>query len=175
MSRQSVKLRELTPEDEKGFFEGMKLWEGESPHWYSFSWEEGMSFQEYLDILYKERHEIDLPEGRVKHAMLYGFLEDGTIIGRVSVRLKLNDYLLARGGNMGYSVAPKYRKQGYAHEMVAQAIEFCKSEGLEKVLITCAVSNKPSVKIIEKIGGVLENEVWDEEHGENIYRYWVDL
>lgn len=167
-------LRELGPLDEKAFLEGMKLWVGESPHWYSFTWKEGMTYSEMLNILKKESKGEDLLPNRVQHTMLYGFLND-EIIGRVSIRHELNENLKKRGGHIGYAVAPKYRKQGYATEMVEQALRFCKKIGLKEILITCSDTNTPSWKIIEHFGGELENKVWDEEEQETIRRYWIKL
>ncbi len=97
-------LRELGPSDEEAFSTGLKDLEIEDPHWYSFAWKEGMTYQEMLGVLSKETAGIDLAPGRVPHTMLYGFL-DGKIIGRVSVRHHLNENLRKRGGHIGYWVA----------------------------------------------------------------------
>lgn len=165
-------LRELNESDEQAFFHGMKHWVGESPHWYSFCWKEGMPYQEMLAILQKESAGVDLAPGRVPHSMLYGFL-DGEIIGRVSVRRQLNDYLRKRGGHMGYAVAKQFRGKGYATEMVRMALEFCKSKGMGSLMITCSDTNEPSWKIIEHFGGKLQDRIWDEEEKEMIRRYWI--
>ena len=85
-------LRQLNHNDEHVFLEGVKDWEGESSHWYSFIWKPGMEFEYMLTILKKEFAGIDLAPNRVPHTMLYAFL-DGKIIGRVSVRHSLNDSL----------------------------------------------------------------------------------
>ena len=122
--------------------------------------------------LKKEAAGIDLAPGYVPHSMLYGFA-DGKIIGRVSVRHTLNDYLRLRGGHIGYTVAKKYRKNGYATEMVRQAIIYCKKLGIEQIMVTCADENIPSWKIIEKFGGKLQDKIWDAEDKEMIRRYWI--
>lgn len=165
-------LRQLTENDESAFQQGAKEWAGESPHWYSFAWKEGMAFQEMLEILRKESKGIDLAPDRVPHTMLYGFL-DGKIIGRVSVRHQLNENLRKRGGHIGYAVAKKYRSNGYATEMVRQGIEFCKRIGLTSIMVTCADDNIPSWKIIERFDGKLEDRVWDDKDDEMIRRYWI--
>ncbi len=165
-------LRELNERDEIAFLEGVQEWQGEDPHWYSFIWKSGMSFQEMLAALEKESAGIDLSPGRVPHTMLYGFF-DGKIIGRLSVRHTLNDYLRKRGGHIGYAVAKRFRQKGYATEMVRQGLEFCKSLSINEVMVTCADSNTPSWKIIERFGGKLEDKVWDDEDQEMIRRYWI--
>ncbi|MAZ49927.1 MAG: GNAT family N-acetyltransferase [Halobacteriovoraceae bacterium] len=167
-------LRELQPQDEKAFLTGLKAW-GEESSWHSFVWKEGMHFQEMLQILDDRKNGRNLPEGLVPDTMLYGFIDEDTIVGRVSVRHVLNDYLAKRGGHLGYGVAPSFRKRGYASQMMEQSLGYCRSLGLKKLLITCASTNIASSKIIEKFGGILEQEVWDDEDKEMIKRYWISL
>lgn len=167
-------LRQLNANDEEAFFDGLKEWDGDDLNWYTFSWQPGMAYSEMLSILDKEVKGIDLAPGRVPHTMLYGFV-NGKIIGRVSVRHSLNENLRKRGGHIGYAVAPKFRKQGHATEMVQQALEYCQGFGLSKIMITRADGNVPSWKIIENFGGVLEDKIWDDVDDEMIRRYWLDL
>lgn len=170
----SLVLRTLTSQDEEAFLQGSKEWVNESPHWYSFTWKPGMPYLEMLNILEKETKGIDLLPGRVPHTMLYGFL-DGHIIGRVSVRHELNDNLRKRGGHIGYAVAPRFRRKGYATELTRQGIEYCKHLGLKEIMVTCSDGNEPSWKIIEHFNGKLQDKVYDEEDKETIRRYWIKL
>lgn len=167
-------LRELTEADEPAFLAGLKDWVGESPHWYSFIWNGSVSYAEMLLILTKERAGLDLAPGRVPHTMLYGFL-NGEIVGRVSVRHSLNENLRKRGGHIGYAVAPRFRKQGFATELTRQALEYCKKIGLTDVMVTCSDDNIPSWKIIEHFHGKLEEKIWDDEDKEMIRKYWINL
>lgn len=47
--------------------------------------------------------------------------------------------------------------------------------GLKKVLITCDKSNVGSAKTIQKVGGVLEDEVVSSHKSEIVQRYWVEI
>src|SRR5262245_10133330 len=134
---------------------GMKEWVGESPHLYSSAWKEGMTYSEMMQILRNEAKGVNLAPGRVQHSMLYGFV-GGEIIGRLSVRHVLNDYLRKRGGHIGYAVAPRFRNKGYATEIVRQGIEFCRRLALTEIMVTCLNTNVPSCKIIEKLGGCFQ-------------------
>ncbi len=167
-------LRQLGSQDEKAFFEGLKEWEGDDLSWYTFSWKPGMPFSEMLTILEKEFAGIDMRPGRVPHSMLYGFV-DGKIIGRVSVRHSLTESLRKRGGHIGYAVAKRFRKQGFATEMVRQALDHCRELKIPKLMITCADDNVPSWKVIEHFDGKLEDKIWDDEDHEMIRRYWISL
>ena len=167
-------LRTLCEQDEAAFLAGLNHWVGEDPAWYSFIWKEGMRFTEMLEILRKEELGQELQPGRVPHTMLYGFL-NSKIVGRVSVRHTLNENLLKRGGHIGYSIAPKFRRKGYATEILRQALSYCKDLGLSEILITCADNNVPSCRLIEKFEGKLENKIWDNEKKEMTRRYWLTL
>ena len=142
-----LNLRKLTIEDELIFLSGMEKWKGESLSWYTFDWKPGVSFKNHIERLDKNTQGVDLPVGHVPSSMLYGFVNN-EIVGRVNIRHELNESLSARGGNIGYSVAPEYRKQGYATEMMEQTLLYCRGIALNKLLITCAVANIPSWRIV---------------------------
>lgn len=167
-----MELRQLGETDEAAFLEGLRAWDGENLSWYTFVYKPGMSFAGMLAILAREHSGVGLAEGRVPASMLYAFV-DGRIVGRLSVRHRLNEQLRHRGGHIGYSVAPAFRGKGYASEIVRLGIPFCRSLGIQDILVTCADGNVPSWKIVEKQGGVLENTVWDEVEQESIRRYWI--
>lgn len=78
-------------------------------------------------------------------------------------------------GHIGYSVHPHKRRQGYATEQLQLALVEAQKLGLKKVLITCDKSNISSAKTIQKVGGVLENEVVSSNSGEIVQRYWVEI
>lgn len=169
----NFELRQLTANDEYAFFAGMKEWSEQDLGWYTFSWKPGMTFSEMLEILRTEHLGINIHPERVPHTMLYGFA-DGVIVGRVSVRHTLNERLARRGGHIGYAVAPKYRRQGFAKRMLPLALDFTRTHlGLPEVMLTCGDDNQASSGLIEKFGGVLKDKVWDDEDEEMIRRYWI--
>ncbi len=97
----------------------------------------------------------------------------GQLAGRVSIRHELNDFLYNFGGHIGYMVRPRFRRLGLATQMLAQALDYCKTLGLDQVLLTCNEDNLGSIKVIESRGGILENKVLYE--GALLRRYWIDL
>ncbi len=96
------------------------------------------------------------------------------IVGTIQIRHKLNDFLLQFGGHIGYGVRPGERRKGYASEMLKQALRMCGELGIQRALITCDKENVASARTILKNGGVLENEV-TEEDGTLLQRYWIDI
>lgn len=99
---------------------------------------------------------------------------DNKILGMISIRLMLNDYLFNYGGHIGYGIRPTERRKGYNSYQLYMALKFCLEKGLDRVLITCDKNNIGSAKSIINSGGVLENELVEED-GSLCQRYWIDV
>ena len=103
---------------------------------------------------------------------------DDKLVGIIDIRKGLTDFLYNYGGNIGYSVIPDERRNGYAKEMLKLALIKCKQLKINRVLITCDKENIASSKTIIANGGILENEVVDDTNLGNsgtIQRYWISL
>lgn len=137
-------------------------------------WDPTWSWPEFLQFLDDQRRGDNLAPGHVRGYQLAAEV-DGDIIGRVSLRFALNEWLLERGGHIGYGVAPAYRQKGYATEMLRQALIVIRAEGVNDVLVTCAENNVGSYKTIERNGGVLES-IAPPIDGDpvSVRRYWIN-
>lgn len=147
-------------------------------------WEEhGESITPYsarlLDQTYAQWHamlariEKESVQGLVP-AHTFFYLDDaGRIVGALNLRHELNDYLMQCGGHIGYGVRPSERRKGHASRMLALALPHARRLGLERVLITCDRENTASARTILRNGGILENEVQEEER--ITQRYWIAL
>ncbi len=169
----ALRLVRPTLDMERQFHSFIEEWEraGEEIVPYSVTLR-GMTYPEW--VADAERCETDPPEGKVA-AHTY-FLMDGVtdgILGAVNIRHTLNDYLLRYGGHIGYGIRPSCRRRGYAIRMLALALDAARRFGLKRVLVTCDKNNVGSARTIQKNGGVLENEVINDE--ETTQRYWIDL
>ena len=102
-------------------------------------------------------------------------LREEKIVGMIQVRRELNDYLRNYAGHIGYSVRPDERRRGYASWMLAQGLDYCRSMGLRKVLITCLDTNEASRRTILHAGGVYESTEHEPNENENLERYWITL
>ena len=102
------------------------------------------------------------------------------VLGIINLRYYLNDFLYKFGGNIGYNVRPSERKKGYAIYQLKKVLEICKDNNMNKVLITCDKNNIASSSTIKRCGGILDNEVVDEdglvlEKNKVLQRYWINL
>ena len=145
-------IRELTPADEASFREAHRILESEDVP-FGLGFEPSMSWAAYL------QHRDDQKHGRnlgawVPSTFLVGVVNE-RLVGRVSVRHELNDFLRRKGGHIGYCVLPDYRGRGFATQLLKRGIDVARSYGNRELLITCDVDNLASERVIEKCGGVL--------------------
>ena len=138
-------------------------------------YEEGMPFARYIEILEEQQQGLNLRHRFVPSTFLFAFVGD-RVVGRVSIRHHLNSFLERIGGHIGYGVVPEFRRRGYATEILRQSIDIIhKEQGVNQILVTCAIDNVGSRKTIEKNGGVFQDIVEGEDVGGAIRRYWITL
>lgn len=111
----------------------------------------------------------DVPESLVASTLRWVVddREPGTLLGTISLRHELNDYLRREGGHVGYAVRPSARGRGVATAALGLVLEECGRRGIDPVLLTCRDDNLASARVIEHQGGVLA-EVRD-----GTRRYWI--
>ena len=105
----------------------------------------------------------------------YWIFEDvsGRIVGAVNIRHWLNEELLRVWGNIGCGIRSDERGKGYATRALSLALDKCRALRLPRVLLGCYKDNAASARVIQKCGGVLENEI--AEGGKVVQRYWIAL
>jgi len=136
-------------------------------------WNPTMQWAEFLAALERQRRALNLTKDQVRAIQLAAVV-DGELVGRVSIRFDLNDFLLMEGGHIGYGVAPGFRRRGYASAMLGQALVIVRADGVDRVLVTCDDGNVASMKVIERHGGVLESIISPENGGSDVRRYWIE-
>ena len=168
-------FRELANTDEAAFYRALGNWKDEKMQFFAGCGDylPGMDYKEYLIVLANTRNGINLQEGYVP-ASFYCAIHKGEIVGRLSLRHKLTDFLLTIGGHIGYGVMPNFRQQGIATYMLQQGIIKAKELGIPKILVTCDDDNIGSFKTIERCGGVLENVVPNPKGNIPKRRYWIE-
>ena len=117
---------------------------------------------------------INQPPTYVPASTLYGFAQN-TIVGSLALRHRLNQHLRVWGGHIGYFVLEPYRSRGYATSMLKQSLAFARKLGLDKVMLTCDSSNLASIKVIERSGGIFEEQYQTNSMAEPKNRYWITV
>jgi predicted acetyltransferase len=171
--KDTLVLRLPREDEEQEFLRAHRATTPEVPNFLHY-YEEGMPISRYLEVLAEQARGENLPPNHVPSTFLFAF--DGSrIVGRVSIRHELNEFLLRVGGHIGYVVVPEFRQQGYATAILHRSLQIAHDElGIGRVLVTCDDDNMGSIRTIEKNGGVLENVITGPELLKPKRRYWIE-
>lgn len=165
-----VRLRPFTVADEQAAVEAHAEMATED-FTFLLDWRAAEPWAVYLDHLQAMRHGCELPPGWVPGALLAADVQ-GELVGHASIRFALNDLLTSVGGHIGYCVLPRYRRRGYATEILRQSLIIARAEGVARVLVTCDEHNVGSATVVERAGGILE-DVRPDPTGVPRRRYWI--
>lgn len=106
---------------------------------------------------------------------IYWAVFDGNVVGRISLRHRLEGNLHKVGGHIGYEVGPKWRQRGFATEMLRLVLDTPKAKEIGKVLLTCSPSNEASNKTILNNGGSFDKTIFVDFLNENRNHYWINI
>lgn len=167
----TLRLRPLVPHDENAALAAHDAL-AQDNFTFLLDYIPGELWETYLHRLSEQRRGLDLPEDRVPATFLVATI-GGRLVGRISIRHTLNDYLAIYGGHIGYCVVPECRRRGHAEEMLRQGLIVARSLGVESVLATCDEDNIGSARVLEKNGGVLESVIEQPCRTIPLRRYWI--
>lgn len=128
----------------------------------------GEEYENWLEKLQLAEAGLALPEGFVPYIQYVSFDERGQAVGFLNLRLRLNDFLLNKGGHIGYSIRPSQRGKGFAKKQLHQGLQEAISKNISRILVTCSQENEASRRTILACGGVLE------DIREETERYWIE-
>ena len=135
--------------DFEGFVAALKAERG-SPH---------QPFQEWVD---------PVPE------TVAWLVKDGTYIGSVEIRHRLNWHLEKWGGHIHFIIRPTMRGKAYGTKILTKAMPIANYLGIEKALITLGPQNKAAQHIVEYCGGKFQDETPETDQFPARRRYWLD-
>ena len=165
-----MELRRPTIVDREAVLDMMAEFEkSQSAHDGGFWDTENFVYEEWLESNQNQEMGINLPEGWVPAIQLVAFSGKGQALGFLNLRLRLNNFLLEKGGHIGYSIRPSERGKGYAQEALRQGLQVAKEKNIKKALVTCSVNNPASRAVILANGGLLEDV------RNVVERYWIEV
>lgn len=120
------------------------------------------SYAEWLEIIQNNTSaDTANPKFGVSDTM-FAMNEENEIVGIINIRYDMTEFY-KDSGHIGYSVVPDKRRQGYATEMLKEALEKAKEKKLSEVKIVCSVDNVASRKTIISCGGRLNRMIKSDE------------
>ena len=165
-----MELRRPTIVDREAVLDMMAEFEqSQSAHDGGFWDPKNFSYEDWLESNQNQEMGINLSEGWVPAIQLVAFSGKGQALGFLNLRLRLNNFLLEKGGHIGYSIRPSERGKGYAKETLSQGLQVAKDKNIKKALVTCSVNNPASRAVILANGGLIE----DVRNG--VERYWIEV
>lgn len=173
-------LRRPTPDVRESFLAAMDEFRAESrgEDWddsvvgndlreFSGTWSSPEGFDSYVSqLLAQSLEEAPRREGFVPATVLW-WIDGHEFLGRLSLRHRLTAHLVEWGGHIGYDIRASARRRGHATAMLRAALPIARDMGIDAVLITCDGDNIASRRVIEKNGGVFEDQ-----RGKKL-RFWV--
>jgi predicted acetyltransferase len=137
--------------------------------------EAARDFEAYLGRLRDHAAGANTPTGWSPYRT-YWLVRDGRrIVATSSLRTVSTEPVLYEIGHIGYGTRPSERGKGYATAVCRLTLGQAARLGFNRVLITCDADNVASARVIQKNGGVLENQVVSRQTGKLKNRYWIEL
>jgi predicted acetyltransferase len=130
-------------------------------------------FDAYLARVDRCRDAKQIPAGWVPGTEFWLDDDAGEIVACVRLRFWLTPLLEVEGGHIGYDVRPSSRRRGFGTAALGLVLPEARRRGLERVRLTADSDNLPSIKIIERHGGVLCGEAISGKTGKPVRQYWI--
>jgi predicted acetyltransferase len=168
-------LRFLHIDDQRSFEAAIEEFRDNLPAFdFALSRDRCESFPQYVDMCERWSRGVALPDGFVPCSFFVGVV-DGEVVGRLSLRHELNDFLSKYGGHIGYGVRPSMRGRGYATQMLKQALPMCAQRKIQRPILFCDIDNIASRRTIEHCGGEFEGVVDAPTPGQKFRRYGINV
>jgi predicted acetyltransferase len=130
-------------------------------------------FSALLKRLEDSSRGVGIRDGYAAHSTFWLVRNGVEVVGVSSIRHALTPKLLREGGNIGYGIRPSARGQGFGNEILRLTLDRAAASGLKEAFVTCDKANVASAKVILRNGGILDSEMFLEERGVFLQRYWI--
>jgi RimJ/RimL family protein N-acetyltransferase len=101
---------------------------------------------------------------------VYAIVRDGALVGHIGYHGPpgVNARRAPDAIEVGYTVFPEHRRQGYATEAVRAVVEDARARGVARFIASVGPGNAPSLALVRRLGFVEVGRHWDDEDGEEL-------
>lgn len=159
-----------------GFFRLVKDFQENGESKYYDAYREALDdFSAYVKRLADRAAGRGLPDGWVPSHTFWLVNRGGDVLGNLRLHPALTTAWLKNFAcNIGYDIAPSFRRRGYGTLILKLGLLEAPKLGLSSVLVSCESRNTGSAAVIEKNGGAFQRAAVDRDG--KIYRiYRIDL
>lgn len=101
-------------------------------------------------------------------------IKNDEYLGTIEIRHRLNWHLEKWGGHISFIIRPSKRDIGYGRKILSKAIPYAEAIGIDNALLTVQPNNAKALHIVEKCGGVFEDEHEKTERFPARKRFWLN-
>ena len=83
---------------------------------------------------------------------------EGADVGHINLRVGDTEHIRVCAGHVGYKIAPEFRGHRYAYQACRALAPFIRTI-YDAVVLTCAPTNMPSIRTIERLGATFIDEI----------------
>ena len=107
----------------------------------------------------------------------YWYVDGERFLGSGVLRMTLPPQMAAWAGQIGYAVRPSERGRGHARHIVEALLQKARDEhGAARIEVCAEEQNLPSLRVIEKVGGVPDGVAdFPLPPFGRVRRYWIEL
>jgi predicted acetyltransferase len=173
----AAKLEKPSIEHKQSYLKALKEFHEEGRYTFLDVEDVGESFEEFIEKVNNGKRHLHKPYADwiepVPETVLW-LIKDHEFIGTLNIRHRLNWHLEKWGGHIGFIVRPSMRGKGYGKKLLQKAIPYIAHMGIERALLTIDPDDKGANKIVQFVGGKMQDTLPATDKFPARNRYWLD-
>ncbi len=173
----AAKLEKPSIEHKQSYLKALKEFHEEGRYTFLEIEDVSENFAEFIEKVNNGKRHLHKPYSDwiepVPETVLW-LIKDHEFIGTLNIRHRLNWHLEKWGGHIGFIVRPSMRGKGYGKKLLQKAIPYIAHMGIERALLTIDPDDKGANKIVQFVGGKMQDTLPATDKFPSRNRYWLD-
>jgi predicted acetyltransferase len=173
----AAKLEKPSIEHKQSYLKALKEFHEEGRYTFLEIEDVSENFAEFIEKVNNGKRHLHKPYADwiepVPETVLW-LIKDHEFIGTLNIRHRLNWHLEKWGGHIGFIVRPSMRGKGYGKKLLQKAIPYIAHMGIERALLTIDPDDKGANKIVQFVGGKMQDTLPATDKFPSRNRYWLD-